>query len=247
MYPIWYLNTLVALILQVLLFWRAARSGSWRAYPLFYTYLIYTSLWSLICALPAVVHHPAYVTIYWSSYLLAAMLRFGIAADVHRHMFPRDSALRERASIIVLFSLALLAVFFWTSHVSPAASPVLDSARKLALSIAVWILVLLSLAQYYGVRIGRNIWGMALGLLTFMGSEFVHLAAMDLAPRFRGVFGNIQPVAFVFMLAVWTYALWDFYPNPRTTLDHSLARRFLSAWEDRWAELPQALRKVVKP
>lgn len=91
------------------------------------------------------------------------------------------------------------------------------------------------------------IWGMGVGLLTFMGSKFVHLAAMDLAPPFQDVLAYIHPIAFVFMLMVWTYAMWAYYPDPRTTLDDSLLRQFLSTWEDRWVELPQVLRKVVKP
>src|ERR1700747_2189682 len=102
MYPIWYLNSLFGALLQILLFWRAFRTGLWRQYPLFYAYLCYTGLWTLLGTSPAGVYHPAYAIIYWCSYLLAAVLRSGIATDVHRHIFPRDSALRGRANTIVL-------------------------------------------------------------------------------------------------------------------------------------------------
>ena len=246
MYPIWYINTLLGVLLQSLLFWRASRTGLWQHYPLFYIYLAYTSVWSLVCSLPVMVHHPAYAKIYWSCYLGAAVLRLAIMAEVHRHVFPRSSALRNRVNIIVFISLALLALIFWSSDLNPAASVLLDSARKMALSVAVWSFVLLGLAHYYGVRIGRNVWGIAVGLLTFIGTEFVDLAAMDLIPQFRVVLGYVHPVAFVAMLLVWTYALWDYYPSPRLALDESVARQFLSAWQDRWAELPPVLRKVVK-
>jgi len=247
MYPIWYINTSFSVLLQFLLFWRGYRTGLWRHYPLFYAYLTYTGLWSLVCSFPAVTHHPAYAVIYWSSYLTAAFLRFGIMAEVLRHVFPRGSALRDRVNLILLVSLALLALLFWFSDLRPEASVLLDSARKIALTVAVWDLLVLGQAQYYQVPIGRNLWGMALGLLTFTGTEFVHLAAMDLVPRFRVVLGYVHPLAFVAMLLVWTYALWGYYPNPRPALDDAVGRRFLSAWQDRWAELPHLLRKVVKP
>lgn len=87
---------------------------------------------------------------------------------------------------------------------------------------------------------------MGIGLLTFLGAEFFHLAAMDLLPSFRVVLGYIHPVAFVTMLMVWTYALWDYYPNPRSVVDEAAAHRLLSIWQELWAEVPQVLRKVVK-
>ena len=247
MHPIWYLNVLFGVLLQILIFWRAVRKALWRQYPLFYTYLLYTAFWSLIGSLPPVIRHPAYAQIYWFSYLIAAFLRLAITAEAHRHIFPAGSPLRNRLNIIVLLSLTLLGFLFWSSNVPVGASLLLDSARKLAISAAVWCFILLGLAHYYGVRMGRNIWGMLIGLVTFLGSEFFHLAAMDLLPSSRVVLGYIHPLAFVAMLMVWTFALWDYYPNPRPALDESVSHRLLSAWHDRWAAIPHVLRKAVKP
>jgi hypothetical protein len=124
----------------------------------------------------------------------------------------------------------------------------LDILRKLALSGAAWILIVLGFAHHYGVRIGRNVLGVAVGLLIFTGSELVHLAAMDLVPRLSLVWGYVHPIAFVFMLTVWTVALWRYRPKPGTrSIDLSSARELLSTWQDRWAQIPAALRKVVKP
>src|SRR5882762_6574655 len=182
MHPAWYINVAIGVLLQSLLFWRAFRSRLLGRFPLFYTYLAYTAIWSLIVALPVVISRPGYSKEYWRSHLLGAMLRFGIAAELYRHVFPRNSPLRRRAGIVILFSLTLLAILFWIGGVGSGQYFVLDASRKISLTVAVWILVVLSLSYYYGIRIGRNVFGMAVGLLIFMGSELIRLAAIDLLP-----------------------------------------------------------------
>lgn len=242
----WYINIALSVLLQSVLFWRAFRCRLWQHYPFFYAYLTYTTLWTLSFSLPVVIRQPQYAKAFWLSHLLAATLRFGIAADIYRHVFPKNSPLRGRAGFVVLSALTLLALMFWLLGAGPA-STLVDAARKIALSVASWILIVLGLAHYYGIRIGRNVWGMAIGLLTFTGSELVYLAAMDLFPRLWPVCRSVHPIAFVFMMMVWTYALWGYYPNPRPPLlDRDLGRELLSMWQDRWAQIPDILRSVMK-
>lgn len=246
MYPAWYINVGLSVLLQGLLFGRGFRYCFWRIYPLFYTYLAYTAARSVAVSLPPVIRHPTFSKVYWWSHILAAALRFGIAAEIHRHVFPRDSPIRRRAGVAVLCVLVLLILLFWIGGAG-SGHYILDVLRKMALLVASWILVVLSLAHYYGIRIGRNVWGMALGLLIFTGSELVNLAAMDLLPRLRNLWDGVHPIAFVFMLIVWTAALWRFYPNPQTpSLDKSSAENFLNAWQDRWTQVPEVLRRVAK-
>jgi len=130
----------------------------------------------------------------------------------------------------------------------PGTSVFPDVIRKISLAVAAWVLVVLGLARYYGVGIGRNLWGMAVGLLIYTGSELVYLSAFDLAPGLWPVWRFVHPLAFVFMLIVWTFALWRHAPNPPSpATDHALTREFLSAWQDRWAQVSNVLRRMVKP
>jgi hypothetical protein len=248
MHPAWYINIVLSVLLETLLFWRALYCRMWRRYPFFYFYLVYTAVWSLVFSLPTFIKNSAYPKAYWLSYFVAGSMRYGIVAEMHRYLFPRDSPVRGRANGVVLLALTLLAFVFWMHGSGPGANVLVDSMRKIALSGAVWILVVLGLARYYGIRIGRNVLGMAVGLLIFIGSELVYLAAMDLLPRFWTVWRYVHPIAFVFMLMVWTFGLWSYFPNPRTSLlDKALARKSLPAWQDRWTQVPDILRRVVKP
>ena len=245
----WYLNFAIGAALQVLLLWRAFRARLWSVYPLFYTYVLYTSLTSLAFALPVVTRHPAYAWVFWWTYVIAGVLRFGIAAEIYRYTFPVDSPLRGRVSVITLCTMLLLLLAFFTV-IGPmqGSSPFPDGLRKLALTIITLILLILGTARFYGLNIGRNIWAMAIGLLIFMGSELMHLAAMDLFPRLQGIWGYIHPIAFNFMLIVWSVGLWHYSPNlSRPMLSKAAAQELAGICEQQWAQVSSVFRNLVKP
>ena len=245
----WYLNFSIATGLQVLLLWRALRARLWSIYPFFYAYVLYASLTSVAFALPVVTRHPGYVWVYWWAYFTAAVLRFGVAGEIYRYTFPVDSPLRVRVSVITLCAMLFLPFAFWT-FMSPSqgSSPFPDGIRKLALTVMTVILLILGTARFYGLGIGRNVWAMATGLLVLMGSDLMDLAAMDLFPRLQVVCGYVHPVAFNFMLIVWSVGLWRYCPNPsRPILSRAAAQELVGICEHQWAQVSNVFRNLVKP
>ena len=248
MHPAWYINVFLAYTLQGLLFWRGHLCGLYRRYQLFYLYLLYATLWSITVGIPYVRRHPAYPQVFWLNQLVFGVLRLGIAAEIYRHVFPKTCGLRQRAGMIVAIALMLFALMFWAIGPSPTPSAIFDSLRKISLSVAACIMLVLGLARYYGIQVGRNIWGMAIGLLLFMGSELVRLAAFDAFPRFLSFWRIVHPITFVLVLMIWTWALWNYSPNPRVVpLEERTRRELLAAWEDRREAIAHILRKIAKP
>lgn len=249
MHPAWYINGFFAWLMQGLLFWRGLRCGLYRRYSLFYIYLLYSTLWSVMSGMPMVIRQPAYRTVVWTSQLLAALLRFGVVAEIYRHVFPRDSSLRKTTDTILVTVLMLMAVVLWVVGPSAGSSRMLlDSLRKIVLSQVVWTVLVLGLARYYAIRIGGNIWGMSIGLLLFSGSELVYLSCVDLFPSLRSSWFNVHPIAYVCTLLVWTYALWNHSPNPETVpLEETTRHNLLSTWEDHSKAVASTLRRVTKP
>jgi hypothetical protein len=244
----WYINGVLAYALLGILFFRAFKFGLWKRYPLFFAYVVYTGFWSVIQGLPVVFQHPAYPKLFWTTHLGSAVLRFAVAAEVYRQVFSDNAHLRRTARAVLTVSVSLIVLLFWIMGPSPGASVILDFLRKISFVVAVWILVVLGLAAYYGLRIGRNVWGIALGLLIFMGSELVHLAAMDLFPRLRTPWGYVHPIAYVCMLAIWVWSLWNYAPNPSVQgMEAEASAQALSYWRDRFAVMNGLVRKVVKP
>jgi hypothetical protein len=119
--------------------------------------------------------------------------------------------------------------------------------RKMALSAGVWTVFVLGVARFYGIRIGQNTWGMAIGFLIFVSSEIVNFAAFDLSSRFIPIWRFVHPFTYVFMLAVWTWLLWDYVPNPQNETDSPLGPLLLSEWQRQSAALDETIRKVIQP
>jgi hypothetical protein len=235
---------LISVNCKGLLFWRAWRWGGWRAYPLFYVYLCYTSFWAVAFLFFAHAH-PLYPRVYWDSEVVAAAFRFFVAWEVFRSVF-RPGTVRRIAGTALVVVLVLLALAFWLSGPSPGASPVIDFMRKMALSAGTWIVLVLGVARFYGIGIGRNTWGMAIGFLIFVSSEVANFAAHDLSPSFIPIWRVVHPFAYVLMLTVWVWSLWDYAPNPQNQIDSSLGSHLLSKWERQSAALDETIRKVMQ-
>lgn len=244
----WYISFSIGTLLQCLLFWRALRERLWSIYPFFYSYILFTTLSSLTLVF-IFATYPGYAELYWWSYVVAGILRFGVAAEVYRYAFPAGSPLRGRVSVVLLCAMLLLVFMFLTvMPPPPGSSSFPDGMRKAALTVIALIVIILSMARFYSVSIGRNVWGIATGLLIFMGSELMDLAAMDLAPQLRGLCGYVHPLAFNFTLLVWTVGLWRYSPNPqRLPLSTSLARELIGLCEQHWTQVSNVFRSLVKP
>ncbi len=236
---------LISVCCQGLLFWRGWRWGGWQAYPFFYIYLSYTSFWTgAFLFFPHT--HPLYPSVYWDSEIVAAALRLLVAWEVFRGVF-RQGTVRRIAGTSLVMVLALLALTFWLSGPPPGVSFVIDFMRKMALSAGAWIILVLGVARFYGIRIGQNAWGMAIGFLIFVSSEIANFAAFDLSSWFIPIWRFLHPFAYVFMLAVWTWALWDYLPNPQKEIDSSLESLLLSEWQRQSAALHETIRRVIHP
>ncbi len=236
---------LVGSCFQGLLFWRGRRWSGWRSYPLFYFYLSYTTFWTV--AFLFFPHtHPLYPRVYWDSELGATVLRFFVAWEIFRGVFGRG-VIRRIAGTAIFVVMVLLALAFWLTGPSPSVSLVADFMRRMALTAGVWTILVFGIACFYGIRIGKNIWGMAVGFLIFVSSEITNLAAFDLASWFAPIWRFLHPFAYIFMLAVWTWALWDYAPNPYNEISTSLGARLLSTWKRQSTALEETIRKVTQP
>lgn len=231
---------------QGLLFWRASRWRGWRAYPFFYTYLSYTAFWTIVLSLfPH--SHPLYPKVYWYSDLVAAVLRFLVVWEIFRTAFRPGTVVRKVARRIILAALLLLALVYWWSGPSPGFHPFVDFMRKMSLAAAVWTILVLGIAWFYGIRIGQNIWGMSFGFLVFVSSEIVTFSAVVLVSWFNTFWRFIHPLSYVFMLTVWVWSLWDYVPNLQSEFDSSISPHLFSGWQRQSRALNEAIRRVTRP
>lgn len=247
MNALWYINVGCAAVLECLLFWRGFHRRLFSRYPVLFTYLAYTSVRSIVVSLPNVIASNSFAKIYWWSHIAAALIRFGIVAELQSQIFPSKSPIRSRSQITIAAALVMVAICFWVMGAGPG-HYMFDALRKIAFALAVWIVVVVGVARYHGIGIGRNIWGVAAGFLIFIGSELIHLSAIDLVPQLWAVWRYVHPVAWVLMLAIWTFALWNYHPNPElASVEISRTGDLQSAWEQHWIQVGHIPGRLMKP
>jgi hypothetical protein len=234
--------------LYLLLLWRCLKTEQWRCYPFFFSFVFYAFLYDIVLPVLLFLRFGGYAKLFWLCYMVEALLWFAVAWEVFRQTFPSRSATRRIACGVLVSVLFLLALVFYLSGPQPGAYFIADFVRKIALSVAVWLLVVLALARYYTISLGRNIWGMAIGLLVFLSSQVANFAAIDISPRFAPIWRLLEPLGFAFTLLIWMITLWSYVPNPKpVAADERVQREALSHWEQRWAALGTTIRKALKP
>jgi hypothetical protein len=243
-----YLTIYSGLALELVLLWRVLKVRLFQHYTYFFAYFLYVFLRSFVLFFLFALHSEAYVNAFWPTELIGAALRFAVVWEVFRQTFPRDFRLRRVAAGIFVGVLLLLALVCYLSGPQPGGHPVFDFMRKVGLSVAVSLLTILALARYYRVSLGRNIWGMAVGLLALSSTYIADFAAIEISPAFQPIWRQAGAIAFILMLLIWVVTLWAYYPNPKPIASdapaHEEAR---SIWEKRWAAIGTTIRRAVKP
>lgn len=231
--------------LHALLLWRCLKERHWSHYPLFTSYLAYTFLRTVALVPLRELGHPAYPSIYWSSNLGAVLLRFGVAWEVFHHIFTRASVIREIAGrVLVVLLVALAAAFYFLSN--PPGSLISDLERKVGLAVATWLVVVLLLAHYYGVSVGLNIWGMAVGMGLFISVSIANFATFDLIESFLPFWQFVSPFSFLAMMLIWSWTLWSYAPEPRPrAFSKLLPQAALARWKRSWNHFRPSIRRGI--
>jgi|SRR5208282_174879 len=239
---------------EVCLFWRLLRQELRGRYRFLFFYVVFCLL-AMDLTLFVIRHTTPsiYPISYWRLELISVLLRFCVIWEIYRHTFP-PRLLRERASAvrramfyfwISLFSLSTLS---WFQAYSTFHSRYL--AMECGLDFAQGVLVLgqLLVAKHYGFPMGRNIWGIAVGFGAYLSVSIMNFSLFELDRSLLLYYQTVVSLSFAAMLAMWTWALWTYAPNPRTSIETAEVRsEELDWWARRWEKTLGAVRKVVNP
>ena len=146
-------------------------------------------------------------------------LRFLVIWEVFRQTFPKTSPLHRMVSRqATLGTFALISVstgMLWAVQTySKSHSVYLAMERSFGFVQAVLILAVLTLARYYHLPVGRNIWGIAVAF----GHVQFSVHSDFRSRRYHALFFFpywyfLSPFSFVAMLGMWTWAVWVYAPN----------------------------------
>jgi hypothetical protein len=246
--------------LEITLAWRLAKERLWREYPLFALFLAFVIAQGGVGFAVLRYAPSAYPVWYSRTGVAHVLLRFGLVWEIFRHTFPKESPLRQMLSkktlvellaIITLATCMLSAVgMLWVIQTyGRSHSMFLAMERSFGFVQAALILAILATARYYHLSLGRNLWGIAVALGAFCSLSTAASAITDFArSTFFPLWYFLSPIGFVAMLAVWTWAMWGYAPNPAPDAGALIdpAGDF-GRWSEDWGRAVSTVRKVSNP
>src|SRR5271168_1223667 len=208
---IWWLN----MALEALLLVRAVQ-GRWASrYRVFYGYVWFVLLQSLIRFYFYQSGSPLYPHVYWLTECLAVLVGCGVTLEIYR-IGLRDypgTARMARNFLCIVFVLAATKAFVDASN-DPRWWPMatttdLELALRITQAGSIGALVLLFLI--YGVPFGKNLRGIVLGYGLFLATIIVQFAFISVqGGRYTAFWSHVQSFAYLLVLGIWVSHLWSY-------------------------------------
>ena len=104
-------------------------------------------------------------------------------------------------------------------------------------------------ARYYGVQLGRNLWGIAVAFGAYASVMTMNNAMVDLGHWFVPYWRLLSPLSFVAMLGMWTWAVWVYAPNPAFAVEQEAEQLSdqlsdMGQWTESWNQTVATARRV---
>ena len=245
---------IAGIMLEVCLIIRLSLDKIWRRYPYFFSYVIFVVAQTATLYAILRLDRALYVPWYLNSGAVNLWARFLVIWEVFRQTFPWRSSLRRIVSggftVAVLLASTLLAAMCWGIQSYGASHSVYRALdRSFGFAQAVLILLILFVARYYHVELGRNIWGIAVAFGMYSSLSTTNSAFVDVFHSFFPYWALLGPLSMVVMLVMWTWAVWFYQPNPAVAPAGALADQAAEAreWTDDWGQAISTARKVMNP
>ena len=210
---------LFGILLAGLLLVRGIGNKCLRQFPLFYSYIVYVFCGSILMYGVYWLKPAAYPSIYWLFFLISILVEFSVVAEISDHIFKNLPALRYLGRAITLIISASLALVYILPVIirspdSPAAF--LGFALRASVTKVFILAVLFLVAQHYRLDPGRSVVGLMFGFSIYLGVNVANFAASVAygIALYSKMLWIMSPIAFTLCLLVWTYALWEFSPQP---------------------------------
>jgi hypothetical protein len=210
---------LATMALEILLLARSIRAKLFLKYPVFYTYVLFVLLQSLVRF--SIYHwRPQwYIECYWYTEFFGVLVGCGVFFEIYSRglaPFPGTARLARNALALVFVFAAGKALvgairgrLWWPAQTTAE----LERNLRAVQSVAILALVILLLA--YSIPLGRNLRGIVIGYGLFVSTSLINLAALAyLGREIERQWSYSQQVFYLLVLCIWTVSLWSLSPQP---------------------------------
>jgi len=190
--------------------------GLYRRYPGFYFYLTLTTSLELLRFYVYTFDAQDYLSLYWWTQFLIVAAGFGVTWEIFGLTLRYYSGVRRFARGVVTFVFSVLAVQFAVSAVTGNfTKSVMGLQRNMHAVEVTLLLSLVMLIIYYGILLGRNLFGIILGYGLYLTSNMAMLTLHTvLGPTAQYWLDPLRQGCEILAALIWCVTLWQVHPNP---------------------------------
>jgi hypothetical protein len=224
-------------------------------YPVFYAYILFVCLQSLIRFSVYHLYPQLYAPLYWITQWLCILTGCGVVFEIYRvglRAYP-GAARMARNLLALVFILVSTKVIVDTSNDSRWWMVVTNNELERALRTvqALAIVALVVLFIFYAIPFGRNLRGVLLGYGLFISQMVIWLTFFSPgSEKFPEFWFKLLPASYFVILVVWLTHLWSYAPNPQPRNAVQLEeqyQRVAAATSRRLREARGYVGKAVRP
>ncbi len=217
--------------LEGLLLIRSVGGRFCRRYPLFYLYLSFVFLESLLRFFVYIFEPNSYQSFYWGTQFLSVAVGCGVIWEIFRQALSQyPGAARMAKNAVSVIFVAVVSKTFLNALTGPVWSPARTTAeleRNLRTVQAVLLVAIVGVLAYYAIPAGRNLKGMILGYGFFVGASVINLTLRSyLGERFQPWWQHLPSLSYCVTLLIWCSTLWSYEPNPQPESDVGIEREY---------------------
>src|SRR6267143_2468886 len=242
------------MVLESLLLARGLQAKLWTRYPVFYAYVLFVWLQSILRFSIFHSRPEYYSTVYWITEWLGVLVGCAVVFEIYRvglAAYPGTARMaRNLLGFVFVLASSKALVGVWNDPQWWLISTTMDLERVLRIVQAFAIAALMVLFFFYSIPFGRNLRGILLGYGLFIVESVIWLTLAPLTgAKFHQFWYQLHPASYFAILGVWLVHLWSYFPSPeprRAVRLEEQYQRVAAATAERLREARGYLAKAVR-
>ena len=216
------------LLFESLLLYRGWKARLFSRYPVFFLYILYVLLQSLLRRATSAFFPDFYATVYWATEFIGVFVGCAIVFEFFKIALAKYPGVAKlaRNALMLVFALTIGKVLLTASQVAEGWSGVLtiQLERDMRFVQIAAVATLLSLLLIYAIPAGRNLLGIVLGYGVYLAIVVLNLTYLDhFGDNVLVVARFVQSTSYLMALVLWTIMLWSYRPAVETSPDIAAA------------------------
>lgn len=244
--------TYAGMVLESHLVFRGWRGKTLRRFPVFFFYIAFVLVQSVLRGLVRSQYPSAYASVYWTTEFLGVFVGCAMVFEFFRISLTRypGAAKITRSALLLIFALTVGKVLLTAANLSEGWSGALtvQLARDMRFVQVAAMLTLLLLFVVYRIPTNRNLAGIAFGYGFYLAISVANFTFLDhfreeVLPAAR----YVQSSAYFVALCIWNIALWSYRPLPDPTPEPRSYSSILEETDRQMASAKSGIERAINP